>query len=147
MGSKDSCHLRAIGPEETLAVACAGAPLVLLLFGTACCAPCQTLKIKTERWLEERGGRRDNIPLDAIYIPLENNPKLAAQAGILSAPTLRLYAEGKLWAEDSGYFSLEVFLERAELIESRLHESLLSRYSLLQPPSQCDLSHASHVVY
>lgn len=42
---------------------------------------------------------------------------------MLSAPTVRLYADGKLWAEASGYFSLETFLERTELIEKRFSES------------------------
>lgn len=116
-------RLRTIGPEETLAAACTGAPLVLLLFGTASCAPCQALRAKIAQWLEERARRQDRILLDAIYIPLDEHPALAAQAGTLAAPTVRLYAEGKLWAEASGCFSLEAFLGRTALIEERLHES------------------------
>lgn len=123
MEPDSTCRLRTKGPEETLAAACAGTPLVLLLFGTASCAPCQALKAKIEQWLAERSGRDSRTPLDAIYIPLDEHPALAAQAGVLSAPTVRLYADGKLWAEASGYFSLEAFLERTELIEDRLHES------------------------
>lgn len=123
MEPDSTCRLRTIGPEETLAAACAGAPLALLLFGTASCAPCQALRAKIVQSLEERASTQGRTLLDAVYIPLDEHPALAAQAGILAAPTIRLYAGGRLWSEASGCFSLEAFLGRTELIEERLHES------------------------
>ena len=117
-------HLREIGPEESLEAAAEGAPLALLLFGTATCAPCQALMIKIDRWLEVRAERADALPIDAIYVSLDEHPALAAQANVLSAPTIRLYAQGQLWAEAGGYFSLEAFLARTELVEERLRTSL-----------------------
>lgn len=116
-------HLRMLGPEESLEAAATGAPLALLLFGTATCTPCQALKMKVSRWLESRDGRADVLSIDAIYVSLDEHPALAAQANVLAAPTIRLYALGQLWAEAGGYFSLEAFLERTELVEERLRMS------------------------
>ena len=101
-------HLRELAPGEQLEDVIASSPLALLQFGTQSCAPCGALQQKIDGWLDE-------------------HPALAAQADVLSAPTLRFYAEGQLWAEAKGYFSLEAFLARAERAEQLLQEGTASQ--------------------
>lgn len=115
-------HLRELAPGEQLEDIIASAPLALLQFGTASCAPCGAIRQKVDRWLDERDKEPGHLPIDAVYISLDTHPALAAQADVLSAPTLRFYAEGQLWAEAAGYFSLEAFLDRAERAEQLMKE-------------------------
>lgn len=116
-------ELRALVPGEQLEDVIANAPLALVQFGTASCAPCRAIRQKVNRWLDERSKEPGRLPVDAVYVSLDEHPVLAAQADVLSAPTLRFYAQGRLWAEAAGYFSLEEFLDRAERVERLMQES------------------------
>ncbi|MDY3970313.1 MAG: thioredoxin family protein [Atopobiaceae bacterium] len=116
-------ELRALVPGEQLEDVIANAPLALVQFGTASCAPCRAIRQKVNRWLDERSKEPGRLPVDAVYVSLDEHPALAAQADVLSAPTLRFYAQGRLWAEAAGYFSLEEFLDRAERVERLMQES------------------------
>lgn len=120
-------HLRELAPGERLEDVIAAAPLALLQFGTSACAPCEALRLKIDSWLDERDTEPGHLPLEAIHISLDEHPALAAQADVLSAPTLRFYAEGQLWAEARGYFSLEAFLARAERAGQLLQEGTASQ--------------------
>ena len=122
-------HMREFAPGERLEDVIAQAPLALLQFGTQSCAPCGALHQKIDSWLDEREKTPGHLPLAAVYISLDEYPALAAQADVLSAPTLRFYAEGQLWAEAAGYFSLEQFLARAERAERLLRGAEASRTS------------------
>ncbi len=122
-------HLRELAPGEQLEDIIASSPLALLQFGTQSCAPCGALRQKIDSWLDEREKTPGHLPLAAVYISLDEYPALAAQADVLSAPTLRFYADGQLWAEAAGYFSLEQFLARAERAEQLLRGAEASRTS------------------
>lgn len=122
-------HLRELAPGEQLVDIIASSPLALLQFGTQSCAPCGALHQKIDSWLDEREKVPEHLPLAAVYISLDEHPALAAQADVLSAPTLRFYADGQLWAEAKGYFSLEQFLARAERAEQLLRRAEASRTS------------------
>lgn len=122
-------HLRELAPGEQLEDIIASSPLALLQFGTSACAPCGALRQKIDSWLAEREKTPGHLPLAAVYISLDEHPALAAQADVLSAPTLRFYADGQLWAEAKGYFSLEQFLARAERAERLLRGAEASRTS------------------
>lgn len=122
-------HLRELAPGEQLEDIISSSPLALLQFGTQSCAPCGALHQKIDSWLDEREKVPEHLPLAAVYISLDEYPALAAQADVLSAPTLRFYADGQLWAEAGGYFSLEQFLARAERAEQLLRRAEASRTS------------------
>lgn len=122
-------HLRELAPGEQLEDIIASSPLALLQFGTQSCAPCGALHQKIDSWLDEREKVPGHLPLAAVYIPLDEHPALAAQADVLSAPTLRFYADSQLWAEAAGYFSLEQFLARAERAERLLRGAEASHTS------------------
>lgn len=81
---------------------------VILQFGTSTCTPCVAIKAKLDKW----GTEHSSIIMR--YISVEEYPEVAAQRDVLSAPTVRLYVEGKLLLEKSGYFSLEEFLNQTE---------------------------------
>lgn len=80
----------------------------LVQFGTERCAPCHAIQNKLDIWL------KDHSTVQSVYIPLEQFPALAAEECIFSAPTLLFFVEGKLALRESGYFSLEEFLEKAQ---------------------------------
>lgn len=81
---------------------------LLVQFGTDACAPCHAIQHKLGAWLETQPT------VQSFYIPLEQFSALAAEEGIFSSPTLLFFAEGKLTLRESGYFSLNEFLEKAE---------------------------------
>ncbi len=81
---------------------------VILQFGTAACAPCAAIRLKLDRW------GREHPEVLMRYISVEDHPMIAAQRGILSAPTVCLYILGKKALQESGYFSLDEFLDRTE---------------------------------
>lgn len=86
----------------------AASALFLVQFGTDTCAPCHAIQYKLDAWLKE------HTSVKSLYIPLEQFPALAAEESIFSAPTLLFFVEGKLTLRESGYFSLNEFLEKAE---------------------------------
>lgn len=92
------------------------APLVLVQFGSATCLPCHAIRGKIDAWVAKRDDAK------ALYVSVEDHPEETAQADVLSVPTVRLYVEGKLAIEKTGYFSLDRILSQAEryanLIES-----------------------------
>jgi hypothetical protein len=115
--------LNEIHADETFESVVSSAPLVVLLLTTPDCGVCEALRIKINRWLDER----DSLPttkklnLIAVRIPLNEHPELA-QKGILSAPAVRIYAHGRLFYESAGYFSLDAFLQKVEDLEHRMLE-------------------------
>ncbi|MGN0287044.1 MAG: thioredoxin family protein [Atopobiaceae bacterium] len=97
-------------------------PLALVQFGSGECNPCAAIRQKVDRWLRawdegEVSGEGDtdqpHPAVAALYVPMEKNLELAAQMGVLSVPTVRLYVDGHLALEGAGHFSLDAILERA----------------------------------
>ena len=85
--------------------------IVIFQYGSITCAPCHSLKYKLT----------ENSNIEVYYIPIEDNIELAAQNGILSAPTIEVYIEGKLFIQRSGYFSLDEILNKVEKYKSILY--------------------------
>ena len=83
-------------------------PVLLLQFGEDTCAPCHAIRFKLDQWLEEHPG------VIARYVDIEKNLALCSQMGIFSAPTVIAYVDGNIAARESGYFSLDTFLDRVE---------------------------------
>ncbi len=83
-------------------------PLLLVQFGTESCAPCKAIRQRIDDWTEEHPS------VGALYISIEDFPRLAAQLGVYSAPAVFLYVEGNLTARESGYFSLNAVLAQGE---------------------------------
>ena len=46
--------------------------------------------------------------------------EIAAQRGILSAPTVEVYIEGKLSIQKSGYFSLDEILDKISAVSEQI---------------------------
>lgn len=89
--------------------------IVIFQYGSITCAPCHSLKYKLTEW------QKENSNIEVYYIPIEDNIELAAQNGILSAPTIEVYIEGKLFVQRSGYFSLDEILNKVEKYKSILY--------------------------
>ena len=64
-----------------------------------------------------QGNHKD---VAAYYISLEENMEIAAQRGILSAPTVEVYIEGRLSIQKSGYFSLDEILDKVSSISEQM---------------------------
>ena len=64
--------------------------IAIIQYGTATCMPCHSIKNRITTWQE------DHKEVVAYYISLEENMEIAAQRGILSAPTVEVYIEGRL---------------------------------------------------
>lgn len=84
--------------------------LLVTEYGSETCPPCRALKTKIDMWASERSD------VNTIYVSIGKFPDLAAQNGVLSAPTVALYWEGRELLKQSGYFSLDLFLEKVERI-------------------------------
>ena len=69
---------------------------------------------ETFQKLQQDSRLRSNV--NTIYVSIEKFPDLAAQNGVLSAPTVALYWEGRELLKQSGYFSHDLFLEKVERI-------------------------------
>ncbi len=80
----------------------------LLQFGDETCGPCHAIRARLSRWLESHPD------VTARYIPVSEYTEEAAQMGVFTVPTVRFYIEGKLAADESGYFSLDRMLDRVE---------------------------------
>ena len=83
-------------------------PVLLLHFGDDSCGPCQAIRFKLDRWLEDHGD------VLARYVDIGEHLALCSQMGIFSAPTVMVYVDGQVAAKESGYFSLDAMLERIE---------------------------------
>ena len=64
--------------------------IAIIQYGTATCMPCHSIKNRITTWQE------NHKEVVAYYISLEENMESAAQRGILSAPTVEVYIEGRL---------------------------------------------------
>lgn len=83
-------------------------PVLILQFGEDTCGTCHAIRSKLDKWLETH----DRV--SARYVDIEDHLTLCSQMGIFSAPTVIVYVEGQVAAKESGYFSLDAFLERIE---------------------------------
>ena len=88
--------------------------IAIIQYGAATCMPCHSIKNRITTWQE------DHKDIAAYYISLEENMEIAAQRGILSAPTVEVYIEGKLSIQKSGYFSLDEILEKVNSISEKM---------------------------
>lgn len=88
--------------------------IAIIQYGTATCMPCHSIKNKITTW------QKNYKDVAAYYISLEENMEIAAQRGILSAPTVEVYIEGKLSIQKSGYFSLDEILGKVSSISEQM---------------------------
>ena len=88
--------------------------IVIIKYGSATFMPCHSIKNKITTWQE------NHKDVAAYYISLEENMEIAAQRGILSAPTVEVYIEGKLSIQKSGYFSLDEILDKVSSISEQI---------------------------
>lgn len=88
--------------------------IAIIQYGAATCMPCHSIKNKITTWQE------NHKDVAAYYISLEENIEIAAQRGILSAPTVEVYIEGKLSIQKSGYFSLDEILDKVSSIGEKI---------------------------
>ncbi len=82
--------------------------LTVVQFGAENCLPCSAIREKITSWAHSREKT------GSLYVSVEKFPALAAQFGIFSVPTVLVYAQGKQTVRESGYFSLEQILEKAD---------------------------------
>lgn len=83
---------------------------LFVLVGSLSCLPCQALKVRIEQWLIKHPD------VKGIYISRDWFLELTAQNNIFSVPTVVFYRQGKEQFRQSGYFSLDHILEKAETI-------------------------------
>ena len=88
--------------------------ITIIQYGAATCMPCHSIKNRITTWQE------NHKDVAAYYISLEENMEIAAQRGILSAPTVEVYIEGKLSIQKSGYFSLDEILDKVSSIGEKI---------------------------
>ena len=88
--------------------------IAIIQYGAATCMPCHSIKNKITTWQE------NHKDVATYYISLEENMEIAAQRGILSAPTVEVYIEGKLSIQKSGYFSLDEILDKVSSIGEKI---------------------------
>lgn len=94
--------------NESLDVMIASMPTTILQFGDDSCAPCHAIQFKLDHWLEAHPD------VTARYIDIQSHLALCSQMGIMSAPTVIVYMDGKIVARETGYFSLDDMLCRVE---------------------------------
>ena len=87
--------------------------ITIIQYGSATCMPCHSIKNRITTWQE------DHKDIPAYYVSLEENMEIAAQRGILSAPTVEVYIEGRLSIQKSGYFSLDEILEKVRAVSEQ----------------------------
>lgn len=88
--------------------------IAIIQYGTTTCMPCHSIKNRITMWQE------NHKDIAAYYISLEENMEIAAQRGILSAPTIEVYIEGRLSIQKSGYFSLDEILEKVSNVSEQM---------------------------
>lgn len=82
--------------------------IVLILFGSESCPPCYVVWQKLQEMELS----------DKVYISVDEHPRLAAQAGVLSVPTIHLYVNGKIAWEKSGTFGLNEVINRIKRLQN-----------------------------
>ncbi len=87
--------------------------ILIVQYGAQRCAPCHALEKKLTDYVTE---------VSAIYIPTEDFPELAAQAGVFTVPTILVYVQGKLTIRESGYFSLQSILSKIDQYRTLLND-------------------------
>ena len=90
---------------ETFESSIAGATPVLVDFWAEWCAPCRAIAPILEEIATEKSGKLDVVKLNA-----DEHPDVVQRLGILSIPTLILFAKGE---------------ERARVVGARAKEALL----------------------
>ena len=100
--------------QQALEAAMKRENLLILQFGAESCAPCSAIKDRIQSW------NRLHPMVGFCYLPTEKLPKVCAQMGVFTVPTLLLYVQGKLSIRQSGYFSLDQILQQAEKYEDLL---------------------------
>ena len=88
--------------------------LLIILIGSDSCMPCKAIGNKIDDFTKEYND------IKAIYVPIECFKEYVANLGILSVPTVLVFAEGKLQIKESGYFSLDKILNSIIRIKSFL---------------------------
>lgn len=88
--------------------------IAVIQYGTATCMPCHSIKNRITKWLE------NHKDVATYYNSLEENMEIAAQLGIISAPTVEVYIEGRLSIQKSGYFSLDEILDKISSISEQI---------------------------
>ncbi len=83
-------------------------PILIVQFGSEKCMPCFAIKRKIDAWIELHNN------VKGIYVPIENFPKVAANEGIFSVPTILVFVNGMPTIRESGYFSLENILSKIQ---------------------------------
>lgn len=73
-------------------------------------SPCSAIKNRIERW------ESSHPSVHSVYVPIEKYPELAAQNGILSAPSVVLYWNGKELLKKNGYFSMELVFDQIDKV-------------------------------
>ena len=86
----------------------------IIQFGSKTCAPCQALYLKLQTWL------KDYPQIDFEYLDIAEARIQAAQANVLSVPTIQVYVNEQLFISESGYFSLEKILQQIERLQNLL---------------------------
>ncbi len=90
--------------------------ILIVQYGSQGCAPCHALRKKLADYV-------NTFPeVSAIYIPTEDFPELAAQAGVFTVPTILVYVRGKLTIRESGYFSLQSILSKIDQYRTLLND-------------------------
>lgn len=82
-------------------------PILVLQFGEDSCGPCHAIRYKLNKWLEGKS-------VTAMYVDILSHLELCSQMGIMSAPAVVIYMDGKEIARAAGYFSLDEMLGRVE---------------------------------
>ena len=89
--------------------------ILIIQFGKASCHPCKSIWQRLEKW-------QDNHPVECLYISVDDYPEIASQMNILSVPTIRVYVNGQMTIQKSGYFSLDLILDKIEKYISLLEK-------------------------
>ena len=89
-------------------------PIVIAQFGSESCSPCSALKQRIQIW----NAGHPNV--HHIYVTVDDQPKLCAQMGIFTVPSIIVYVEEKVTIRQSGYFSLDQMLDQIEKYEQLL---------------------------
>ena len=99
--------MRTMQDNETVHALIQEHPFVIITYSRATCAPCMAIHHRLEAFEKDHD-------ICIFDVPLEIFPAIGAQRNIFGAPTIEGYVEGKMYIKESGYFSLDAFLERYE---------------------------------
>ena len=83
---------------------------LILQFGEETCGPCHAIRFRLDRWLNE------HETVTARYVDIGQHLQMCSQMGIMSAPAVIVFMDGKIVAKEAGYFSLDDLLWRTERV-------------------------------